>query len=115
MAKRLWISIPLFALGYILSQLDFSTIWKYLGITNQILACVVLWLSAIYFKKKGKAHWLMSLPAFFLTFVCTMYILAAPNKNGGLALPQEISAITAGIINTALFLLFLVKPMKSIE
>lgn len=113
--KRLWISVPLFLIGYTLSQLNFSTIWKYLGITNQILACVVLWMSAVYFKKSGKTHWLMSIPALFLTFICVMYLLSAPNLNGGLSLSQEFSTIVAGIFSIGLLILFLLKPMAEIQ
>lgn len=107
MTKRLWISIPLFALGYALSQFNFSTIWKYLGITNQILACVVLWMSANYLKQIGKRHWMMSIPALFLTFICGMYILTAPNSNGGLAIEQLTGGTIAAICSLILFIYFI--------
>src|SRR6056297_1714258 len=88
--KRLMVSIPLFVVGFIMSQLEFATIWKYLGLSNQILAVMVLWTAAMYLAIKGKNHFIISIPATFLTAVCVTYLLVAPIKNGGLYLPTEI-------------------------
>lgn len=104
--KRLLISIPLFAVGFVLSQLEFTTIWKFLGLSNQVLAVVVLWTGAMYLAKQQKMHWLLSLPAMFMTVVCVSYLLVAPHKNGGLALEIDmgisIGALTS-IMAMALF------------
>mgnify|MGYP006284854681 FL=1 len=88
--KRLMVSIPLFLVGFIMSRLEFATIWKYLGLSNQILAAIVLWTAAMYLAIKGKNHFIISVPATFLTAVCVTYLLVAPIKNGGLYLPTEI-------------------------
>ena len=84
--KRLWVSIPLFAVGFVLTQIEFSTIWKFLGLFNQFLSVIMLWTGAMYLVKTQKAHWIMSLPAVFMTAICFTYLLVAPNKNGGLAM-----------------------------
>lgn len=108
-AKRLIISIPIFVIGFILSQLDFSTIWKFVGISNQILACIVLWTGASYQIRKGKLHWILSIPATFMTIVCVSYFLVAPTSNGGLFLSTTIGyaiGILAGIISLGSFLYF---------
>jgi len=88
--RRLMVSIPLFVVGFIMSRLDFATIWKYLGLSNQILAVMVLWTAAMYLAIKGKNHFIISVPATFLTAVCVTYLLVAPIKNGGLYIPTEI-------------------------
>ena len=88
--KRLLISIPIFIIAFVCCKVDFSTIWKYVGIGNQILAAIVLWTASAYFIKRGKAHWLCSLPATFLTFVCVSYFIMAPHVNGGLHLSPVI-------------------------
>lgn len=106
--KRLMVSIPLFILGFVLSQLKFATVWKYLGLSNQILATVVLWMGAMYLAMNKKFHWLMSVPATFMTMVCTSYILVAPNKNGGLFLDTSIGypvALAVALVVMGLFLL----------
>lgn len=46
--KRLLICIPIFALAFFCCKMDFSTVWKYVGIFNQVLATLVLWTSAAY-------------------------------------------------------------------
>lgn len=105
--KRLIVSIPLFAVGFILSQLDFATIWKYLGLSNQVLAVVVLWTGAMYLAKEQKPHWMLSLPALFMTTICCTYLLVAPFKNGGFAIDVNLGiavGIGIGIAAMALFL-----------
>jgi len=105
--KRLIISIPLFAVGFLLSQLEFTTIWKYLGLSNQILAVIVLWTGAMYLAKQKKAHWYLSLPAVFMTVVCITYLLVAPNINGGFAIDVNLGTnigIASGAFALALFL-----------
>ncbi len=105
--KRLIISIPLFAVGFLLSQLEFATIWKYLGLSNQILAVVVLWTGAMYLAKVKKPHWYLSLPAVFMTVVCVTYLLVAPLKNGGFAIDTNIGmsiGIISGIFALILFI-----------
>jgi len=89
-SSRLVVSIPLFVLGFILSQLDFATVWKYLGLSNQILASFVLWTGAMYLKRENKFHWLLSVPAFIMTTICVTYFLVAPNLSGGLSLNPSL-------------------------
>ncbi|MCU4155584.1 carbon starvation protein A [Carboxylicivirga sp. A043] len=104
--RRLIISIPLFAVGFILSQMDFDKIWKFLGLSNQILAVVVLWTGAMYLAKQNKAHWYLSLPAVFMTIVCASYLLVAPHKNGGLAIDAQLGivvGIACGLLSLILF------------
>ena len=106
-SKRLVISIPLFVIGYLLTQFDFDTIWKYVGISNQILAVVILWTGAMYFAKVGKWHWLMSVPAAFMTTICSSYLLVAPFKNGGMAIDTSIGLWIGCFIGLASLVLFL--------
>lgn len=94
--KRIIISLPIFFIAFICCKVDFSTIWKYVGIGNQILATIVLWTASAFFIKRGKAHWLCSLPATFLTFVCVSYFIMAPHAGGGLHLAPVIGYV-AGV------------------
>jgi carbon starvation protein CstA len=114
--NRLIISIPLFVLGYFLSQIEFSTIWKYLGLFNQILSVFMLWTAAMYLVKNKKSHWLLSIPATFMTVVCITYFMVAPSSSGGLALQGAIGqwiGIVLGVLVLAWFLM--VKNRISIE
>jgi carbon starvation protein CstA len=76
--NRLVISIPLFVVGFILTKIDFNVIWRYFGWSNQALATVVLWASAMYLVYSKKSHWIASLPATFMTAVSISYIIVAP-------------------------------------
>lgn len=103
--KRLMIAVPLFALGITISFVDFGIIWRYFGWANQTLATVVLWTAAAYVVKRGGMHWLISLPATFMTAVIIAYICM---EKIGLNLPYNISVgigIGVAIASLAIFLL----------
>lgn len=86
--KRLMISIPMFAIGIFLSQINFTIIWRYFSWANQTLAMVALWAFAVYLKQNKKVHWIASIPAMFMTAVSFTYILQASE---GLQLSTSIS------------------------
>ena len=111
--NRLIVSIPIFIIAYLLCNVDFSTIWKYVGIGNQVLATITLWTAATYLAKKRKAHWMMSIPATFLSIVCTTYFLIAPYKVGGLYLSPSISYPIGAIVGISLFVLFFTKITRN--
>ena len=111
-AKRLLVSIPIFILAFICCKVDFSTLWKYVGIGNQILATIVLWTASSYFIRHGKSHWLCSIPATFLTFVCVSYFIMAPHVNGGLHLPPPAGYVTGIVTALALLAFCLVKARR---
>ncbi len=83
--KRLLIAVPLFALGAVLSQVDFNIIWRYFGFANQTLSSMALWAGAAYLYRNGRFHWIASLPATFMTAVCGAYILAEKNMGFGMS------------------------------
>ncbi len=107
--KRLLISIPVFALAFFCCKMEFSTVWNYVGIGNQLLATLVLWTSAAYLIIRGKPHWMCSLPATFLTFVCVSYFIMAPYKNGGLHLAPVVGYIAGIAVALALLVFCIVK------
>ena len=113
--NRLFISLPIFAIAIavILSKMDFDTIWKYFGITNQIIATMVLWTGAAYLVKEKKGHWMCSIPATFLTFICVSYIMIAPYKNAGLHLNPTLGYTIGIIFAVSAFALLIVKARKT--
>ncbi len=111
-SKRILISIPIFALAYLCCKMDFSTVWKYVGIGNQTLAAIVMWTASAYFIKKGKAHLLCSLPAAFLTFVCVSYFIMAPHVNGGLHLSPAFGYVAGAAVSVALFAICVIKGRR---
>lgn len=110
--KRVLISLPIFVLAFVCCKMDFSTVWKYVGIGNQTLAAIVMWTASAYFIKKGKAHWLCSLPASFLTFVCVSYFIMAPHVNGGLHLSPVVGYVAGSIVALGLLAFCAVKGRR---
>lgn len=108
--NRFLISLPLFLVAYLLTQLDFSIIWRYFAWTNQTLATVVLWTITAYLIKENKNYWISLIPAIFMTAVVTSYLLIAPE---GFGLSNSIAyfgGITAAI--ASVFWFFLRKDNK---
>ncbi len=93
-SNRLLVAIPVFITGYLLTLVDFTVIWRYFAFSNQALATIVLWTSAVYMVRNGRSHWFVSLPATFMTAVCVTYIVMAPE---GLSLSQAF-AYPAGLM-----------------
>ncbi len=112
LGKRLLVSIPLFVTGFILTFIlkdEFGKIWKFVGISNQSLAAIVLWTGAMYLVSERKNHWLLSIPATFLSVVCFTYLIVAPNDSAGLGINNTagfIAGLSAGLIMLVLFLFF---------
>jgi carbon starvation protein CstA len=101
--NRLLVSLPIFAVGYTLTQIDFAIIWRYMAWSNQTLATVVLWAITVYLAREGKLFWITLLPAIFMTAVVSNYILIAPE---GFQLDQAIGypiGIGVALISTAFF------------
>ncbi len=111
-SRRLIVSIPIFALAYFCCRMDFSTVWNYVGIGNQILAVIVLWTAAAYLISRGKPHWMCSLPATFLSFVCVSYFLMAPHKAGGLHLDPIAGYVVGAAVAIGLLLLCVYKSRR---
>ncbi len=105
-AKRLFIAVPLFLIGYVVSTQDFSIIWRYFGFANQCLSAMMLWTAAVYLARKAKLHWIASLPATFMTAVVVTFIL---NAKIGFNLPYEASVIAGIVAALATLAAFMVK------
>ncbi|MDR2141079.1 MAG: carbon starvation protein A [Deltaproteobacteria bacterium] len=86
--KRLLIAIPLFLIGIVLCNIDFIIIWRYFSWANQTLASFMLWAAAAYVVRRGGFHWLLTLPASFMTATVIAYICVAPE---GFTLPYGLS------------------------
>lgn len=110
--KRFLICIPIFALAFFCCKMDFSTVWKYVGIFNQVLATLVLWTSAAYLVDRKKPHWMCSVPAAFLTFVCVSYFVMAPHSTGGLHLASVLGYIVGIAAALSLLVIFLVRSKR---
>ncbi len=92
--KRLMISVPLFIVGYGLTLMDFSVLWRYFAWANQTIAAITLWTITSYLIKEEKNYWVALVPSVFMTLVVVAYILIAPE---GFGLPYNVSVWCAVI------------------
>ncbi len=90
--KRLVISVPLFAIIFGMSFVDFNIVWRYFAWTNQTLAVFTLWAGTVFLYKQEHSRnrgnspmwgsqWgflIALIPALFMTMVSASYILIAP-------------------------------------
>lgn len=103
--KRLYLAVPLFFIGFLISLADFGVIWRYFGFANQALASIVLWASAVYLAKEKKLHWIASIPATFMTAVVITY-LANAKIGFGINIETSIYVGIAGAAATFAFFMF---------
>ena len=52
--KRLMLAIPLLGIGYLISLIDYSVVWRYFSWSNQTLAMIVLWAGSVFLAKYAK-------------------------------------------------------------
>lgn len=110
--NRILICIPIFFIAFLSCTIDFSIIWTYVGISNQLLAATTLWACATYFASVGKNHLVMSVPAVFITYVSVCFLLVAPNVQGGLNLEPIIGYIGGAVAALACAGVFYAKKVR---
>lgn len=110
--KRLYISIPLFLVGFILLQVNFDIIWRYFAWSNQTLAAATLWVITVALVQGKKFYWISLIPAIFMTMVVSTYIMVAPE---GLHMSQTNGVVIGSVITvlvTAWFIVWSVRIKK---
>ena len=110
--NRLFISVPLFIVGFLLVQFNFDIIWRYMAWSNQTLAMIVLWTITVYLAIEKKFYWITLIPAIFMTVVCVSYILVAPE---GFRLPVVVANISGVVIAIFTFVAFFIWKIKKIK
>ncbi|WP_079525957.1 carbon starvation CstA family protein [Halobacillus hunanensis] len=101
--------IPVAVPTFLLTQMDYSFLWRYVGWSNQVVATVMLWTGAMYLIKHQKFHWICSIPALFMTAVVSSYIFYAPE---GFDLPYTTSMVIGAVIWAAVLIWFITQVMK---
>jgi len=108
-AKRLIISVPIFAAAFGIMMIDFSVLWRYFAWCNQTLAVFTLWAITVYLARHKKLYIITLIPAMFMTAVSVSYILFAPTPEGfGLSYPIAVGAgVAMAIIFLGLFCFYM--------
>ena len=118
---RLMLTIPVLGAGAIISQLDYTIVWRYFSWTNQTLAMIVLWAASMYLFREKKNYWITAVPATFMSAVSATYFILAPECLGGFVNQKTAEGATIyntmvaypiGIIVAILFLGLFLKATK---
>ncbi|MDE6301203.1 MAG: carbon starvation protein A [Muribaculaceae bacterium] len=80
--KRFAICIPLFVIGFAITQVNFGIVWRYFAWSNQTLAAVTLWAITVWLMRRGKCVWISLIPALVMTFVVSSYVFISPQFIG---------------------------------
>lgn len=103
--RRILVSLPLFAITFMLTQIDFQVLWRYFAWSNQTLAVFTLWAVTVWMLRHGKNYYLPMIPALFMTVVSVSYLLFAPVPEGfGLSRQVSVGAgIAVAVLLSGLF------------
>lgn len=80
--KRFAICLPLFAIGFVLTQINFDIIWRYFAWSNQTLAAVTLWAITVWLRRRGQCIWISLIPALAMTYIVASYVFVSPQFIG---------------------------------
>ena len=101
--NRVLVSLPIFALAWLVMMIDFEVLWRYFAWCNQTLAVFTLWALTVWLARERKCYWITFVPALFMTLVTVTYILFARE---GLRLPYDVSLGAAFVVTLAITMLF---------
>lgn len=116
--KRLIVSLPIFAICFIVMLLPYEALWRYFAWCNQVLAVFTLWAITVYLAREQKLYVITLIPALFMTAVTVTYIFFAPEGFGaitdklfGIGIAYEW-ALTIGMATSILFLVLFLRFLR---
>ncbi|WP_210364022.1 carbon starvation protein A [Bacillus sp. REN3] len=108
--SRLWIALPLFAISFALTKVDFTILWRYFSWANQSTAVIALWVASMYLFIAKKNFWIAMIPGAFMTMATTTYIINAPI---GFGQSMTVAYIGAAIVTAAIIAIFFKAAIKA--
>lgn len=76
--RILMVTIPLYLISFILTNMDFNILWRYFNWANQVTAVISLLVSTRYLYLKEKNYLVTLLPGAFMLYAVVVYILSEP-------------------------------------
>lgn len=110
--KRLYISIPLFVVGFGVTLVNFDVVWRYFAWANQTLAAASLWAVTIYLVTKRKNFYIAFFPAVIMTMIIFTYLFSS---NQMLGFSYNLGVLFGGIVTLLITvnMIFLIKKQRS--
>ena len=109
--KRLAIATPLFAIGIIMTFIDFDVIWRYFAWANQTLSLFTLWMIVVYLKQRNRNYWIALFPALFMTYVCVSFMFVSDQFFG--MGPCTMAYILGGVMTLVVSCLLLISARNA--
>ena len=106
------ITILLLGAGFIISNLDYSIVWRYFSFSNQTLATIVLWVETVYLLRNKRNYFITLIPAVFMTSVVTTYFILAKECLGHFGIPYNIGVAVGVTIALCTFVLRLAMKVQ---
>lgn len=108
--RRVAVCIPLFAVGYGITQVDFDVVWRYFAWTNQTLATIVLWAITVYLVQRRANRWVALLPALLMTFICASFVFVSGQFFG--MQHRTAAYLLGGAVTLAVYIVMSIKLRK---
>lgn len=104
--KRLAIAVPLFAIGIVMTFIDFDVIWRYFAWCNQTLSVFTLWAIVVYLRLHKRNYHIALLPAIFMTYVCSSFVFISDQFIG--MGPTTLAYVLGGVATLIISALMLI-------
>jgi carbon starvation protein CstA len=109
--KRIIICVPLFAIGFGITLMDYGILWRYFAWCNQALAVLTLWVGTLFLTENKRTYFFILFPAMFMTYiVCDFFLVSAQM----LAVDYTIGSIISGVITSIITILCFMKIRKKV-
>lgn len=74
----LGLTIPIFIISFVLTNVDFNILWRYFTWANQVTAVIALFVATRYLRLKERNYIITLIPGSFMLYACLVYILSEP-------------------------------------
>lgn len=71
---RFAVCLPLFAIGFFITQIEFNVVWRYFAWSNQAMATITLWAIYVWLARRGKNVWVALVPALAMTYIVSSFV-----------------------------------------
>lgn len=85
--NRLLVSLPMFALGLVMTGVKFDVLWSYFAWFNQSLSVFTLWALTAWLWRSGRSAVVTMAPAMFMNVVVLTYLFGHQDRGFGWSAP----------------------------
>lgn len=110
------LTLPIFAISFILTQVDFNLLWRYFNWANQVTAVIAMFVATRYLFLKNRNYWVTFIPGALMLYACVVYIASQPiGFNLGLGWLTYSLSLLASLAILAVFILSGQKQKEALD